>query len=207
MKKIVAIILSAIMLLALVSCGNSNNGDDTTTPADTTTAAPGGDVTTPADSTTAAPGGEETTGEEASNDVVPTVDENTLGGKLWADFVKACKENPSATTEELANVVSSNPALQFMKMVAEIEPGYLGGFDNTEIKGFKSGFTFGPMVGSIPFVGYIFQLEEGSDVAAFVKNLTDSANPSWNVCVEADQTVAGSCGNYVFFVMCPADVN
>ena len=196
MKKIVAIILAAIMLVALVSCGNSNNGDDTTTPADTTTA-------TPVDTSTV----EDTTVVETSDDVIPTVDENTLGGKLWASFVDTCKANSSATTEEIANAVSSIPEIQFMKMVSPVEPGLLSGFDNAEIKGFKSGHAFGPMIGSIPFISYVFELEEGSDVAAFVKNLTDSANPRWNICVEADQTVAGSCGNYVFFVMCPAGVN
>ena len=106
-------------------------------------------------------------------------------------------------TEEIANAVSSISEIQFMKMVSPIEPGLLAGFDNTEIKGFKSGHAFGPMIGSIPFICYIFELEDGADVAAFVKNLTDSANPRWNICVEAKQTVAGSYGNYVFFVMCP----
>ena len=198
MKKIVAIILASIMLLAFASCGNNNNGGETTTDADTTTAAPG--ETTSAELTTAAP--EETTA-EASNDIIPTVDEKTLGGKLWAIFLDTCKSNPSATTEEIANAVSSISEIQFMKMVSPIEPGLLAGFDNTEIKGFKSGHAFGPMIGSIPFICYIFELEDGADVAAFVKNLTDSANPRWNICVEAKQTIAGSCGNYVFFVMCP----
>lgn len=197
MKKIVAIILASIMLLAFVSCGNNNNGE-TTTDADTTTAAPG--ESTSAEMTTAAP--EETTAEVPS-DIIPTVDEKTLGGKLWASFLDACKSNPSATTEEIANAVSSISDIQFMRMVSPIEPGLLAGFDNTEIKGFKSGHAFGPMIGSIPFICYIFELEDGADVEAFVKNLTDSANPRWNICVEAKQTVAGSCGNYVFFVMCP----
>lgn len=197
MKKIVAIILASIMLLAFVSCGNNNNGE-TTTDADTTTAAPG--ESTAEETTAEIP--EETTA-EVSSDIIPTVDEKTLGGKLWASFLDTCKSNPSATTEEIANVVSSISDIQFMRMVSPIEPGLLAGFDNTEIKGFKSGHAFGPMIGSIPFICYIFELEDGADVEAFVKNLTDSANPRWNICVEAKQTVAGSCGNYVFFVMCP----
>lgn len=197
MKKIVAIILASIMLLAFVSCGNNNNGE-TTTDADTTTAAPG--ESTAEETTAEIP--EETTAEVPS-DIIPTVDEKTLGGKLWASFLDTCKSNPSATTEEIANAVSSISDIQFMRMVSPIEPGLLAGFANTEIKGFKSGHAFGPMIGSIPFICYIFELEDGADVAAFVKNLTDSANPRWNICVEAKQTVAGSCGNYVFFVMCP----
>ena len=34
--------------------------------------------------------------------------------------------------------------------------------------------------------------------------LTDNANPRWNICVEADQTVVGTKGDKVFFLMCPA---
>ena len=63
---------------------------------------------------------------------------------------------------------------------------------------------FAPMIGSIPFVGYVFTLEEGADAAAFMQTLTDNADPRWNVCVEADETVVENADNMVFFVMCPA---
>ena len=88
-------------------------------------------------------------------------------------------------------------------MTIDVEEGYLTGFDNTEIKGFKSGVMFAPGMGTIPFVGYIFTLDDGADVDAFVSNLKSSANLRWNICTEAEQMVVEKSGNKVFFVMCP----
>lgn len=87
----------------------------------------------------------------------------------------------------------------------EIEPGYLTGFDNTEITGFKEGAVFMPMIGTIPFVGYVFTLENAADAPAFISKLKSAANLRWNICTSADEMVAGSAGNKVFFVMCPTE--
>ena len=97
-----------------------------------------------------------------------------------------------------------NSIIQFMGGAIEVEEGYLSGFDNVEIKGFKSGAMFAPMIGSIPFVGYVFELENEADVPNFIKTLEDNANLRWNICVTADEMVSGSVGNKVFFVMAPA---
>ena len=37
-----------------------------------------------------------------------------------------------------------------------------------------------------------------------MQTLTDNADPRWNVCVEAEETVVENADNMVFFVMCPA---
>ena len=79
----------------------------------------------------------------------------------------------------------------------------IGELDNAEITGFKNGATFGPMIGSIPFIGYVFELEDGVSASDFIANLKKNANLRWNICVEAEEMVAGSSGNKVFFVMCP----
>ena len=60
------------------------------------------------------------------------------------------------------------------------------------------------MIGSIPFVGYIFILEDGADVDTFAQNLLDNCNPRWNICVTADETFCEVSGNTVFFLMSPA---
>ena len=87
----------------------------------------------------------------------------------------------------------------------EVEPGLLSGFDNYEVTGFKSGATFGPMIGSIAFIGYVFELEDGVSASDFIANLRSNANLRWNICVEAEEMVTGSSGNKVFFVMCPKE--
>ena len=92
-------------------------------------------------------------------------------------------------------------------MSAPVEEGFLAGFGNTEIKGFKEGAMFAPVIGSVPFVGYVFFLEDNADASAFISTLKANADLRWNICVEAEEMVAGNVGNKVFFVMCNKDLN
>ena len=178
MKKFLLTVLILALSVSLVACGGK---DDTT-------------VTTDAPVSTDAPEG---------GDITPDVGADTVGGKHWAAFVAEKTANPAITAEELAGKLVMMEMNQFMGGAMPVEPGFLSGFDNYEVKDFETGVMFCPMIGSIPYVGYVFDLAEGADVAAFVKGLTDNANPRWNICVTADQTVAGSIGNTVFFLMCP----
>ncbi len=127
----------------------------------------------------------------------------TLGNTLLADFKsKAAGMDVLAIAESLLQ----NPAIKFFGGAMPVEEGLLSGFDNAEIKGFKSGAMFAPMIGSIAFVGYVFELSDGVDASAFIANLKSNANRRWNICVEADEMVTGSVGNKVFFVMCPTSL-
>ena len=53
------------------------------------------------------------------------------------------------------------------------------------------------------FVGYVFELADGTDVDEFKSTLKDSANLRWNICVEAEELIVENDGNKVFFLMCP----
>lgn len=123
----------------------------------------------------------------------------TVGEILLNEF----KDNPEGTAQEIAERIIGNEIIPFMGGANPIEPGYLAGFDNVEITEFKEGSMFGPMMGTIPFVGYIFVLEEGADVDAFVTTLEDNANLRWNICTEAEELTVESEGNTVFFLMSP----
>lgn len=132
----------------------------------------------------------------------PAVTEKTLGNTLLADFKTKAKAGKSA--EAIANELLSNPAILFGGATNPVAPGdYLPGFDEGEIKGFKSGYAFMPMIGSIPFVGYVFELDGTVGASDFISTLKKNANLRWLVCAEAEEMVAGSEGNKVFFVMCP----
>ena len=80
-----------------------------------------------------------------------------------------------------------------------VEEGYLAGFE-VEIKGFKKGVTFGPMIGTIPFVGYIFETDTPDELVA---TLEKEHKLNWNICTSADRMFVRQKGNYVFFVMTP----
>ena len=82
-----------------------------------------------------------------------------------------------------------------------VEAGFLAEFDG-DITGFDKGVKFGPMMGSIAFSGFVFEVS--GDANAFAKELSEKADPRWNICVEADQTVWEVSGNKVFFLMCPS---
>lgn len=128
----------------------------------------------------------------------------TDGEALLFQFEDLMTEGKSL--QEIADALAANERIPFLPMVMEVQEGYLAGF-TTEIHGFQSGYTFGPAIGSIPFVGYVFRLAEGADVAAFEKVLTDAADLRWNICVAADEALCSSVDNTVFFVMCKKDLN
>lgn len=124
---------------------------------------------------------------------------DTVGGILLADF----KANPEGTAQEIADRIITNESIPFAGATMAVEPGLLIGFDNAEITGFEEGVMFSPMMGTIPFVGYIFTLEDGTDVEAFKQTLEDNANLCWNICTEAEELTVDSADNTVFFLMSP----
>ena len=170
MKRLIAFLTAAIMVVSLASCGGNENATNNN------------------DATNAT----EVTSEVAK-------EPETVGEKLLADF----KADSTGTPQEIAERILSNEIIQFMSGATPVEEGLLTGFDNAEIKGFKEGVMFGPMMSSIAFVGYIFELPDGADVEAFKTTLKDSANLRWNVCVEAEELIVENEGNKVFFLMCP----
>lgn len=139
--------------------------------------------------------------------IEPQVTADTLGAKQWAAFKAAVEAKKNATTDELANTLSQS-ITDFFCMAQPLEKNteYFPGFDNYKITGFKSAAAYMPMIGSIAFVGYVFELEDGTDVATFVNNLKENCNPRWNICVTAEQTVVGAIDNRVFFLMCPENI-
>lgn len=138
-----------------------------------------------------------------SEESKPPVENNsnkTLGNKLLDEFKSVAASGNALSVAEKLSAYSELSVLPMGAM--EVEPGLLTGFDNAEITGFKEGATFMPMMGTIPFVGYVFTLEDGADISSFISTLTANANRRWNICTEAEETVTGSYGNKVFFVMC-----
>ncbi len=171
MKKILALMLTLVMVLSLAACGGSKEDKPENN------------------------AGANTQKEDAADEIVA----NTIGTKLYVDF----KSKANGTCQEIADGLLENELIPFMGASMPVEPGLLSGFDNAEITGFKEGVMFGPAIGSIAFVGYVFELEEGTDVETFKTTLKDNANLRWNICVAAEEIVVENEGNKVFFVMCP----
>ena len=177
MKKLFSILIAATLLLSLCACGSR---------APAATEPPVHETPTPSAAPSETPAGE------------------SMGQALLKDFTDRVNAEPALGAEELAKALLENPVIEFTGDALPVEPGMLTGFGNTEITGFAQGAMFAPMIGTIPFVGYIFVLDADADAEAFVQTLKDNADPRWNICTEADETIAEHVGNTVFFVMCPA---
>jgi len=143
--------------------------------------------------------GEGNSGSNDSNDSNSSSD--TIAQTLRKDFLSKAGSAESALA--LAEALLGNSVIQFSGAAVPVEEGFLTGFDNAEITGFKEGAMFAPMIGTTPFVGYIFVLEDGADVDGFISDLKANANLRWNICTEAEEMVAEKSGNTVFFVMSP----
>ena len=192
MKKIIAILLAAALMLSLAACSESKP--------EPTEAPSSAETTAPMDSSS----DEQPT--ETSAEPSDTANGETLGQTLRAAFLDAMDKNPEATPLELAETLIGNPVIQFAPITEPVVPGFLPGF-SADIDGFAEGAMFAPMIGSIAFVGYVFRLEDGADADAFTQLLKDNADPSWNICVTAEETVIDHVGNTVFFVMCPGNAD
>ena len=125
----------------------------------------------------------------------------SVGNTLLADFKSKASSSSSALS--IAEGLLGNSVIKFSGGAMPVEPGYLTGFGNTEITGFKEGAMFAPMIGTIPFVGYVFILEDSANVSSFISTLKSSADLRWNICTSADEMITGNVGNKVFFVMSP----
>ncbi len=198
MKKLTLTLLALTLTLSLAACGGNDEPAEVTpteapvaTEAPTATEAP---AATEAPEATEAPAQGEVSGE-------------TLGNMLLGDFNAALTEDASLDANALAEKLCANEMASLIGPVTmPVEPGFLMGFNNYEVTGFEEGVMFAPMIGSVPFVGYVFTLPADADADAFVTGLKDNADLRWNICVEADEMVAEANGNKVFFVMCPTTI-
>ncbi len=229
MKKLLSILIALAMVFALASCGGEKANDKK----DKETVNKQEDVTSieeemeetseekeevkeenkkpsedkKGDSVPPANSGNTTTPEEPKPSNPPKEEESTPQSKTvgytLADVFKA---NASSDCNTIANKLIAHSVLAPIGQslgTMEVEEGYLTGFDNEEIKGFKKGVMFAPMMGTIPFVGYVFELASANDADAFTAKLQACSNLRWNICTSADEKVVLSAGNKVFFVMSP----
>ncbi len=124
---------------------------------------------------------------------------DNVGDKLAYTF----EENADKSAQEIADAMLENPVIEFMGMTMPVEEGYLNGFGDAEITGFDEGVMFGPAIGTIPFIGYVFDLSDDTDVKEFKQTIEDNADLRWNICTEADELIVENKGDKVVVIMTP----
>ena len=123
----------------------------------------------------------------------------TMGQLLAQEFQTQYQADLAA----MAQAILSQEVVGFQGTTSPVEPGPLMGLGAAQIEGFSQGVMFAPLISTIPFVGYLFRLEEGTDGGAFVQTLEDNADLRWNICTQADECIVKQEGDVVFFLMCP----
>lgn len=122
----------------------------------------------------------------------------TVAGKLVKLFEDEIKKETDI--ENVAVKISESDIIVPQTQTFNVEKGdFLSGFA-TEIKGYKKVVGITPMISTIPFIAYIFEVDKPEE---FVKTLEENAQLNWNICVEADEMKTTIVDNYVFFIMSP----
>lgn len=195
MKKLLLSALALTLAFSMTACGGDKE-PDTTPESSIVESVESEPITTEAPAATEAPVEAEPNPGEATGE--------TVGSTLLGVFNEMMADEAAGHDAlTLADKLITHESILFAGGAMEIEAGFLSGFDNYEVTGFEQGAMFAPMMGSIPFVGYIFTLPEDADVDAFMTGLKDNANLRWQICVEAEEMICEANGNTVFFLMCP----
>lgn len=188
MKKTLLAIIFAILVISLVSCGakkdDGKGTDDATNDTESIT-----------DTDVIAPDTDASTETDAGTD-----SEELLSDSVVNAFFEKAKDG--MTAEEIANEMVKDGETEGYVVDVMGDDSYFMGFGNAEITGYTEAARFSPMIGAIPFMAYIFILDEGADSAAFMQMLLDNCNPRWNICTEADTVKAEQSGNAILFLMC-----
>lgn len=192
MKKILVTFLVTAMVVSMAACGGKNNEAESTE----TNVVETESTATETENVESEIAESETSATEGAVEA-----EGTAGQILLAAFKDLMAANPETTAQEAADALIANEIIQFMGGTMPVEPGFLTGF-TADITGFEEATVFMPMIGTIPFVGYVFDLAEDADVEAFMTTLKDNADMRWNICVEAEEMVVEAIGDKVFFLMC-----
>lgn len=127
-----------------------------------------------------------------------TTKKETVATKLVNVFEEKIKDEKDI--EKVANAIATNENMEIAVDVMKAEEGYLDGF-NGDIKGFTNAYSIKPIIGSQPFVAYVFETD---DADALKTVLEEKADKRWNICTEADELEISVVDNYVFLIMSPA---
>lgn len=131
-------------------------------------------------------------------------DPDTTGGH----FAQVFKENVNSSLEDIAKAIADDAMFGgHTANLMPVEEGALEGFGGAEITGFASGLKMGSASINFPFVGYIFELKEDTDVDAFKQHLKDNADLKFNGINSADQVVVENIDNKVIVIITPEKID
>lgn len=127
----------------------------------------------------------------------------TIGQRLAEDFKALLDPEKVLGARAMADELLKGDYLTFDHATTDVQPGKLKGFGDAEITGFKEGVMIEAKKDDVPFLAYVFTLEDGTDAEGFMSNLKSKADPNWNSKVKAEEMFTERSEKQVFFVMSP----
>lgn len=191
MKKVFVWLMAGILLLSCTACAGKGNleGDATENPG----VVDGGN---PDDGSNT-----DESGDHTQNPI------KTIGQRLADDFKALLNPDKMMGARAMADELLKGDYLTFDHATTDIQPGKLKGFGDAEITGFKEGVMIEAKKEDVPFLAYIFTLDDDTDAETFMTTLKSKANPQWNSKVKADEMFTERSEKQVFFVMSPKSLD
>lgn len=203
MKKMIAMLLAAIMVFGLVACASR-----ATEPQEPATPETPAEIETPeAPETPAEDEPVETPDEteDPDDEIVVVPDDENASDELETPEVPLPIEVGDETLAAMLTEMLTDLDAEFLpyytayEITAEDAP-YVVGYEGLDT-GFDAALAYGPMMGSTAFVMTLFRLPDGMDAESYAKDLQENADPVKWICVSADYVDATANGQYVFFLM------
>lgn len=184
MKKLLALMLAAVMILAIVSCGK-NSEEDTTKASDTTKP-----ETTGSEQTTSP--------EEATDPEETTAPEETTGEP-------EIPEKPDATLPELIDKIYEIHPVDVFVMTTECDFGdadymkYAIGLESVDKA--SEACTSGPMISAQAYELALVRVKDAAEAEAVAREMLEGADPGKWICVRAESVQVAVSGDLILMVM------
>ncbi|MBQ9953031.1 MAG: hypothetical protein IJO92_01700 [Clostridia bacterium] len=197
MKKVFVWLMAGVLLISCTACAGGGNleGDATENPG----VMDGGN---PDDNGNANNSGNADNGGNTDQNPI-----KTIGQRLADDFKALLNPEKMMGARAMADELLKGDYLTFDHTTTDVQPGKLKGFGDAEITGFKEGVMIEAKKEDVPFLAYIFTLDDDTDAETFMTTLKSKANPQWNTKVKADEMFTERSEKQVFFVMSPKSLD
>ena len=132
------------------------------------------------------------------NNDAPT---KTIGAVLAEDFDNIMLMDEAQSINDVMEAIRVNQEIVFMTEISSVKEGKLLGFGENSINGFIEGVILKPTIPTIPFVAYVFSLDDTQNAEEFARNLTACVDLKFIEVEEAEEIVVTIAGQYVFCVI------
>ncbi len=146
------------------------------------------------------------TGCSSQNVPEHTYIKKTLSYYLINEFHDYVSINKDVKVEELSKHLIQIERIEFKGSAKEIDEGYLDGIINYKVTDFKNGAMIKANKTKIPFIGYLFEVDQSTDTQLFIENLKTNADKQYKTLLDDEDIYIEKENNIIFFLICPDNI-